>query len=157
MDKTEPKRACNNCSLSPEALVDYGKLNDGRVQLWPQACVPFQELPVSATLVPAVGSGSMERETPRFPAGARTTRGTPLPWDRIPASAGWALRSGLPGTPGRPWGRPGSGSRCWMPPRPGCGWARPPPPGAPVLSLPTMNTAIFRCYCVQPMKVLDFV
>ena len=33
MDKTEPKRACNNCSLSPEALVDYGKLNDGRVQL----------------------------------------------------------------------------------------------------------------------------
>ena len=28
MDKTEPKRACNNCDLSPEALVDYGKLND---------------------------------------------------------------------------------------------------------------------------------
>ena len=28
IDRTEPKRACNNFDLSPEALVDYGKLND---------------------------------------------------------------------------------------------------------------------------------
>lgn len=33
MDKTEPKRDCNDCSLSPEALVDYGKLSNGHGQL----------------------------------------------------------------------------------------------------------------------------
>ena len=31
--KTEPKIACNSCRLSPEAMVDYGKLSEDRIPL----------------------------------------------------------------------------------------------------------------------------
>jgi hypothetical protein len=105
MDKTEPKRACNNCSLSPEALVDYGKLNDGRVQLWPQACVPFQELPVSATLVPAV-VGQWKGKLPGFlqapaPRGALRCPGTGFRHRRVGlfGAAFQVLPDGLGGDP----------------------------------------------------------
>ena len=38
-DKTEPKSACNGCSESPETMVDYRKLSEGRVQLcWECFC-----------------------------------------------------------------------------------------------------------------------
>ena len=39
MNKTEPKRTCSNCTLSPNALIDYGKLSEDRVQLcWACFC-----------------------------------------------------------------------------------------------------------------------
>ena len=39
MNKTKPKRTCSNCSLSPKALIDYGKLSEGRAQLcWACFC-----------------------------------------------------------------------------------------------------------------------